>query len=58
MKADPIIIREIERLQKEWDEELNNSTFYAEGAKKAYHDYTDRFVRWYKDKFTLTASKE
>ena len=56
MKAEPHVIREIERLYEEFNNELGDSTL-AKGYLKNFHTYVPHFVRWTKDDYDVRGVK-
>lgn len=56
MKADPIIIREMERLLDQWKTEISQSTL-KQSAQDTYVLHPNHFVRWVKDDFPIRGYK-
>ena len=56
MKADPIIIREMERLLDQWKTEISQSTL-KQSAQDTYVLHPSNFVRWVKDDFPIRGYK-
>lgn len=57
MKADPKIIRELERLLEQWKYEVSQSDL-QENTRKTYILHPNNFVRWCKDDFPLRGYKQ